>query len=91
MVNGQVFGGGAGRRIEVVLERPCVWNGTLVPMRFGTETDAAGRFELCLPPTVQMTARDGGETPRYKFTAEGVGSWEFVVPDQPTWSLADHG
>lgn len=89
-VHGRIFGGGAGRQIVITLERPCVWRGTLVPMRFETTTDDDGRFEIMLPPTEQMTDRAGGPAPLYQFVAEQVGSWQFAVPNVPTWSVA-HG
>ena len=88
LVSGQIFGGRAGQQVTVTLERPCTWNGHLVPMRFEATTDDRGRFEMWLPPTGQMTARDGSPTPLYLFTAEQIGSWQFAVPAQETWSLA---
>lgn len=88
-VTGQLFDSRSGVHVTVTLERPCTWHGHLVPTRFEATTDFQGRFEMWLPPTSQMTARDAGETPLYQFTAEQIGSWLFAVPAQETWSLAD--
>lgn len=87
-VTGRIFGGRAGQQITVTLERPCTWQGTLVPMRFEATTDASGRFEMWLPPTAEMSAQDGGGVPRYLFLAEQVGSWLFAVPTVETWTLS---
>lgn len=75
--------------VVVTLDRPCSWRGRLVPIRFEASTDKNGNFEMWLPPTSELFARDGGDAPLYQFTAEQIGSWLFAVPTQVTWSLAD--
>lgn len=88
LVSGQIFGGQAGQQVTVTLERPCVWRGSLVPRLFTVLTDAQGRFELRLPPTEELKAQDGSETPLYRFNCDRVGTWLFSVPTQDTWTLS---
>lgn len=88
LVKGQIFGSRGGDAVSVTLERPCVWHGSLVPKAFAMITDAQGRFELRLPPTEELRAQDGGETPYYRFNCDRIGTWLFVVPTQDTWTLS---
>ncbi len=87
LVKGQIFGS-RGDAVSVTLERPCVWHGSLVPKAFAVLTDAQGRFELRLPPTEELRAQDGSETPLYRFNCDRVGTWLFAVPTQDTWTLS---
>ena len=88
LVIGQIFGSRGGDAVSVTLERPCVWHGSLVPKAFAMITDAQGRFELRLPPTEELKAQDGSETPLYRFNCDRVGTWLFAVPTQDTWTLS---
>ena len=65
-----------------------MWRGSLVPRLFTVLTDAQGRFELRLPPTEELRAQDGGDTPLYRFNCDRVGTWLFTVPTQATWTLS---
>ena len=88
LVKGQIFGSRGGDAVSVTLERPCVWHGSLVPKAFAMLTDAQGRFELRLPPTEELRAQDGSETPLYRFNCDRVGTWLFSVPTQDMWTLS---
>lgn len=87
LVVGRVLSGRAGQRVVVTLERACTWRGTLVPMRFEAAMDADGRFDLRLPPSEELQARDGAPPPQYQFQAENVGAFLFSVPAVGMWRL----
>ena len=71
----------AGRQVIISLPGIYVWRGNIITRKQVTTTGRDGNFEFWLPPSSELVPVEGPDSPRYFIACDGVGSWDFEVPD----------